>query len=165
MIENYIAPVIVVVTVQLALGWLLKNVKKNAKVIEGISWLEYGIRLKILTSFFVSIVMGLIVLYFIVDEKYDVILGVLLFSALVLPIAIEVFFVRIGFDNEKIYCYSGWRQNRVVEWNEVESAKFSEISQWWVLKTKKSGKVRVSIYLSGLEDFLEELSKRGLVKN
>ena len=75
---------------------------------------------------------------------------------------IEFFLVRIGFDENGIYCYSGWRPKRTIDWTAVESVRFSQSMQWWVLRTKDAGNIRASVFLSGLQEFLTELEKRGI---
>ena len=163
-IGNYIGPALTVLLVPIILGWLLRSVSAKAKSINGLAWLTYGVALKAFTLFFVGIVAALIVIWFNVEpkDKSPVLFLIGLFGALTLPMVIEFFLVRIGFDEKGIYCHSGWRPKRTIDWATVESVSFSQSMQWWVLRTKGSGKIRASVFLSGLQDFLAELEKRGI---
>jgi hypothetical protein len=166
-IGHYIGPALVALLVPLILGWLLRSASAKAKKINGIAWLNYGVTLKIFTLFFVGIVAGLVAIWFNVEPKDKIPLLFLigLFGGLTLPMAIEFCLVRIGFDENGIYCYSGWRPKRTIDWTAIESVEFSQSMQWWVLRTKGAGKIRVSVLLSGLQEFLDELEKRGIIKS
>jgi hypothetical protein len=163
-ITKYIGPALTAILVPLVLGWLFRSANAEAKNKHGIAWLDYGVAMKGLTLFFVAIIAALVVAWFNVTTKdrNAVLCIITLFSGITLPMAIEVFLVRIGFDSERIYCHSGWRTKRVIDWSDVESAHFSTSMQWWVIRTKKAGKIRVSVYLSGLPEILVELHKRGI---
>lgn len=163
-IGNYIGPALTVLLVPIILGWLLRSASAKAKRIDGLLWLNYGVALKTFTLFFVGIVAALIAIWFNVEpkDKIPVLFLIGLFGALTLPMVIEFFLVRIGFDKEGIYCYSGWRTKRTIDWAAVESVEFSQSMQWWVVRTMGFGKIRASVFLSGLQEFLAELEKRGI---
>ena len=161
--ETYISAAIIAVVVPLVLEWLARSARAKAKKQDGIVWLEYSKLMKGLTFFFIAIVAVLIVAWFGAAPKdKSSILGLIaLFGGLTLPLAIETMFVRIGFDAERIFCHSGWRMKRVVEWRDVEMAHFSTSMKWWVIGTKNSGAIRASIYLTGINELLAVLEKRG----
>jgi hypothetical protein len=62
---------------------------------------------------------------------------------------LEVWFVRIEFDEQFIYATSPWRGKRQIPWEAVEALEYSERNQWFVLKTTDQGSVRISIFRSG----------------
>ena len=161
---SIMGPALTVLIVPIVLGWFLRNVSEKAKRINGVAWLDYGVRFKSFTLLFVGLVAGLVVIWFNIEaeDKTALVFLIALFGGLTLPMVIEFFLVRIGFDENGIYCYSGWRPKRTIAWTAVESVKFSESLQWWVLDTKGAGKIRASVFLSGLQEFLAELEKRGI---
>ena len=163
-LANYIAPALTAITVPLVLSWLLRSAGSQAKMKAGVAWLEYGAAMKGFALFFVAIVAGLCVVWFNVatKDKRAVLSLILLFGGLTFPLVIEFFLVRIGFDRERIYCHSGWRKKRAIDWIEVESFRFSPSMQWWVIRTNKRGKIRASVYLSGVREFIGELQTRGI---
>ncbi len=161
---RHISIVLVAIIVPLVLGWLLRGSSSGTQKQSGISWLVYGKRMKGFALLFSGLVAALVVLWFIVEPKDKMpVLGMIaMFGGLTLPLFLEFFFVRIGYDSKEIYCHSIWRPNREIDWTEVESATFSESLQWWVISTKNSGKIRVHVYISGLTELLRELQNRGV---
>jgi hypothetical protein len=161
--ENFISAAVIAVVVPLVLEWLARSARAKAKTKDGILWLEYSKVMKGLTFFFIAIVAVLIAAWLGAAAKdKNPILGLIaLFGGLTLPLAIETMFVRIGFDAERIFCHSGWRTKRVVEWHDVETARFSPSMKWWVINTRNSGAIRASMYLTGINELLVALESRG----
>lgn len=164
---HYISAALTAVVVPIVLGWLLRGVSSTARRVDGVVWLTYSKGMKGFSLFFALIVLALIVLWFNVEtkDKAPVAWMVVLFGGLTLPLLLESFFVRIGYNAEKIYCHSIWRHNRVIDWAEVESVAFSQSMNWWVIDTRGSGKIRVSQFVSGLPELLLELEERGVKQN
>ncbi len=160
---QHITTALVAIIVPLVLSWLLRSRSSAAMRSNGILWLYYGKTMKGFALFFTAIVVALVVIWFNVEPNGKMpVLGMIgLFGGLTLPLVLESFFVRIGYDAEKIYCHSSWRRNRVISWFDVESVTFSESMRWWAVETKHSGKIRISEFLSGLGGFLLELERRG----
>src|SRR5262245_57513044 len=104
------------ILVPVVLGWLLRSAQAQPLKKDGIAWLRYGTSIKGFALFGLAIVMGLCALWFLVKPKDQaaVLVMILLFAGLTLPLAIECFFVRIGFDEDRIYCHSGWRKSRII---------------------------------------------------
>lgn len=160
--SQHIATVLIAVIVPLVLRWLTKSSNTAAITVNGVSWLGYSKAMKGFTFFFIAIVAALVVTFFYVaPEDKNPILGMIgLFGGITLPLSLEVLFVRIGYDSHKIYCDSIWRRNREISWSEVKNVTFSESMQWWVIDTRNSGKIRASVFLSGLNEFIQELDRR-----
>lgn len=159
---SYTTPALVVIIVPIILKWILQSAKANARIEGDIKWLEYGPTMKWLSLALLAIIIGIAVLGFRMESKdrTAAFLASAFFGVLTLPLLIEFFFVRIGFNDEKIFCFSGWRRRRVIPWSEIESAHFSGPLMWWVITTQTSGKIRVHLYLSGVPDFIEEIRMR-----
>jgi hypothetical protein len=106
------------------------------------------------TAFFVGV-------FFADSQSQSAIFSIgLLFLGLGLPLFMEFFGVKIAFDENSIYCYSPWVKNRIVVWDEIEEIEFSESMQWWVIKTKNKGKIRLHVFLSGIPTILEEIKNK-----
>jgi hypothetical protein len=149
------------IIISVILGFFLKSVSSKAIKESGKSWLQYGIPMKGFAILTMLLVAGLIVTWFNVDEKdkMPVLMMIAMSSLLGIPLVLESFFVRIGFDDHELICKSGWRKTRVISWDDLKSAKFSHSMQWWEIKTGKAGKIRLHVYLSGLQELLIELGK------
>jgi hypothetical protein len=70
---------------------------------------------------------------------------------------IEVFFVRIEFDDAFFYPVVPWRRPRQIPWTDVDSVEFSPRNSWYLIRTRHHGVVRASRYLSGISSLLEKL--------
>lgn len=163
-LPQYLGPALAGIAVPLLLGWLLHSAKRTARKEDGVTWLDHSRAMKGLTLFFVGFMAAMMVASFVArsQDKGNILAMVALIGGLMVPMVIEVFFVRIGFDATRIYCHSGWRRNRVIDWSEVESVVFSSTMQWWVIQTTRHGKIRASAYMAGLDEFLAELDRRGI---
>ena len=94
-------------------------------------------------------------------ELITVICMFLAFGALVLAMHLEIHIVSIAYDDDGIRTTSPWRSSRQVPWRDVSRIEYSHAAQWYLVETNSSGKVRCHVYLTGLQEFLRELSKRG----
>ncbi len=156
--------IITVIVVSSVPGLLFKSVSVKAKHEDGMSWLEYGAVMKGFSLLVAALPIVLVVVWFNVEQKdkLPVLVMIAIFGSLSVPLVIELFFVRVGFNDVGLVCKSGWRRNRAISWADIEGIEFSQSMQWWVLTTKESGVVRLQIYLSGLDELLGELEKRGI---
>lgn len=84
------------------------------------------------------------------------------FFLLALYLHLEFFHVSIRFDDLGLYTTSPWRRNRFIPWSAVSTVRFSQLAQWYVLSTSRMGRVRLHLYLSGLQSLLTELDRRGI---
>lgn len=137
----------------------LTSYDDRAKVRSGMAWLEYGKYFK-LYSFLGSLIpFGLIFLWFNVsaDNKSAILYMIILFGGLTLPLFLESFFVKIGFDDSTVYCYSPWRPSRQIKFSDMGEPHYSESMNWWVIPTKNQGKIRLQVFISGASDLLEKL--------
>src|SRR5208282_2343556 len=78
-----------------------------------------------------------------------------------LYVFLEVFFVRVEFDESFIYPSSPWRGGRRIPWSDIVSCHFSNLNQWHVIRTRAHGTLRVSTFLSGVGSLLEKLNATG----
>lgn len=81
---------------------------------------------------------------------------------LILAVSLEFFIVRIAYDVNGIYTQSPWRPPRAISWVDVERAWFSSLMQWYVIETRAHGRVRLHVYVNGIESLLGELESRGV---
>ena len=158
---DWLGPVAVAIIVPLVLGALKKGSQVAPQERDGRRWVEYGWGAKGFAMVGFLIVMGLAVLFFFVNEegKEPVFWMAAGFAALVLPLFIEFFFVKLGYNDETLLCYSPWRSNRTVRFEDMEKPVFSESMQWWEMPTKSQGKVRVSTMARGAKKLVEEVNR------
>ena len=70
--------------------------------------------------------------------------------------AIEVYGVKFELSPDGIRKRSPWSNGFFAVWSEVESVTFSGLWEWYIVQTSK-GKMRLSVVLDGLDDFLDVL--------
>jgi hypothetical protein len=75
-----------------------------------------------------------------------------LMVALILPLALEVFFVRIAWDDSNIYTRSPWRLPRTVPLSSVQSCDYSVKLRWYRIRTRGHGIVRLPFDLERLPE-------------
>jgi hypothetical protein len=159
---DLIAPVLIGIAVAIALTLMAAKAKESLRNADGLRWVCYGGLFKGLAV--LMGVFGLVCLsanFFVAPKhRMDCLITTVLMVPAALYMVLETFFVRIGFDAERLHCYSVWRKKRVVDWHEVESLQFNPMALWHVIQTKNSGSIRVYAFMSGTEDLLTELTKR-----
>jgi len=74
----------------------------------------------------------------------------------------EFQFVRLEFDEKRIYTFSPWRKRRAIPWSAVCDDSFSKVNQWHVLKTRGYRSIRLSRLMSGLGTMREQWQKKCL---
>ena len=86
---------------------------------------------------------------------------VLLLPWLVVFIALgaELFLAYVKVGNGAIARHSPWKGDLSLAWEEIESVQYSTFNRWYVLRSPR-GKIRVSSYLSGIDDFVEVATER-----
>ena len=129
-------------------------------------WLEYGMVLKGIAVFLAWLVVLFAKLWFEATDPEEREINAWLTIAIFIfdvPLIIEFFFVRIGYDSHNIYCKSGWRSNRVVAWREVKSCTYSPLNKWWVVETENQGLIRAHEFLSGRDQFIEVMDRKGFI--
>ena len=93
-------------------------------------------------------------------EEYIASILIAIFCPIAVLVGLEVFFVRVEFDDKNIYTYSPWRRNRLISWDDVSGHKYVG---YHVIETNNNG----SIFLhdiDGLQGFLEEVHRHLLEK-
>ena len=70
---------------------------------------------------------------------------------------LEIFWVRIEFDQEGLRTFSPWRNRRFIQWSDIERIDYSSILQWHVLRTRK-GSVYLHDYLNTKARLLQVLA-------
>ena len=148
----------------IALPLLLLTVRQNAAEAEGKRVLEYGRAMKVLAVVFWVGWIGLFVIALFAPAKDRVIAASLVggFLLMILSWHLEVFGVRVEFDGGGIRTRSPWRRRREIPWSAAQRVWFSHTLQWYVVQTAGFGRVRLHIYLSGVESLLTELEARGV---
>ena len=144
------------------LTWLTACANKDAKKLANKAVLMYGRPVRVLGWFCVLI--SLFILYAASGASADLLvlawcLGTG-FLVMGFSLFLEFHFVKILFDGEFIYTVSPWRPARKIPWTAISGYAFSDINKWHILKTTSYGNIRLSILLSGLGTFLQELDKR-----
>jgi len=143
---------------------ILRAVRPTAVEVDGKRVLEYGRPMKIIAAVLGSCGAGLCAAALLAPTKDRTIAVamVLGFLLLTLPLCLEFFGVRVEFDAASIRTRSPWRRNREIPWSAVNRVWFSQALQWYVVKTDGFGRVRLHVYLNGVESLLSELEARGV---
>lgn len=160
------APLLIVVFVMLLLRLLLRPDSDRIGDIVPVRTLKYGWRFRTFILIFSGGMPVLSVVSYVNGNLADVgeLVSMILLDLLALYAFLEVFLVSITFDEHGLTARSPWRKTRRIEWFEVTEYDFSGWNQWHLLRTEKKGTVRISIYLTGMITFFEELDRRTTVK-
>jgi len=137
---------------------LLQTVEPRAREEGNRRRLQYGRSMRIFAGAFLLFLAGLTVLACFAEPKDWLLVG--FFAVLIGYCALEVFRVRILFDEDFIYCQSPWRASRQIPWTAAKRLRFSKICQWHVLETRGHGRVRLSVFLSGIVSFREMAQRK-----
>ncbi|MCW8875641.1 MAG: hypothetical protein OQK51_01175 [Kangiellaceae bacterium] len=100
----------------------------------------------------------------IMDKPTDLVIALTLTSitsGLGFYFLIDFLFVKLSFNEEKIIFESPWRKKIEERWENIESVYFNDNYYWHVIIFKSQKKIRISIFLSGRLNFLEQLKNIG----
>jgi hypothetical protein len=144
------------------LVWMLQWVRCEPRQENNNSILEYCKAFKILAIVFwlILIAAAIAALYAPASQKLAAYGVVGAFSIAIAAIHLETFGVAIRFNDEGLYLSSPWRRNRMIPWNAILNVRYSHSMQWFVCNTDGYGKIRLSIFLSGLLALLDEFEHR-----
>jgi hypothetical protein len=78
-----------------------------------------------------------------------------IFLLLTLAFLLETFQVRVVMTSEGVLSWSPWRRRRSLTWSDVTETRYSEICRWFVLVGRDGTKIRVSVYLVGIREFID----------
>lgn len=109
---------------------------------------------------FAVILAGVFVLIGDQPSIWDALLGFSLLGIMLLPLHVEVFGVRIRWDDESLYTFSPWRSNRVIPISSIRSCDYSTSMQWYRIFTERHGIVRVHSLATGIPRLLAVLPCR-----
>lgn len=84
-------------------------------------------------------------------------------TALFLFFFIEMFFVRIEFDESRITTFTPWRTSRQIPWSDIISFSHDQAHGWYLVKTRTHGILRLSTLLTGINDFVATLRNNASV--
>ena len=152
------------IVVPVVLFLILRTVRPTAHEVEGKRVLEYGRPMKLLVTVFWIFWVGFVVaaLFAPAKDRVMAVAVVMGFLLMILSLHLEFFAVRVTFDAKGITSRSPWRRKREIPWSVVERVWYSQAMQWYVIQTIGFGRVRLHIYLSGVESLLHELEKRSV---
>ncbi len=83
--------------------------------------------------------------------------AVALFIALLLPLHLEAFRVRIVWDEQGMHTRSPWRRPRDIAFSEVVSCDYSSSMKWYRIRTRRQGIVRLHWLMQGIPELLAQL--------
>jgi hypothetical protein len=126
----------------------------------------YGTSLKVILGVMTLIAAVLIGIGLIeAPEGWRMALGVAAFFALwLIPLYLEFFRVRIVATGEGLQCRSPWRAARQIRWDEIQSVDFSYLPQWYRIRTRGKGIVRLPVFLSGLDTLFDLVHRKAGIR-
>jgi hypothetical protein len=82
------------------------------------------------------------------------------FAALTLPLFWEASRYYLLVTAEGIVCRSAWRGTRFVRWDDLRDVSFSTTNAWFVFHARDGKKIRVHMFVTGLNDLLRLVELR-----
>jgi hypothetical protein len=139
---------------------LLRWVSKEKDVRLPAGSVRYGRRMKAISL--VLLAVGLFIGYAATqaspDQRWTALaVGGSLFAVSVW-LVLETFLVSANVTEECLIHRSPWRKTRAIPWTAVTDYSYSNVMSWHVLHTSNYGTVRLSVYLSGVDQVAEKLS-------
>jgi hypothetical protein len=98
------------------------------------------------------------------EDKWIPLQLVVGFSALMLPLTLEVFKRRLEFTQGSISSRSPWSQPVSVAWDEIAAASWNSLTSQVELKTTRGQKLVVSQMISGRESLAQELERQSQLR-
>jgi len=147
-----------------AMSLILRSIRPGAELVDGAHVMRYGRSLKLLTVGFWVCYVGAFVGAFFArpDGRLPLLITISSFLLMILVFHIEMFNVRVVYDETGVRTFSPWRRRRVIPWSAFRRVYFSAPLKWYVVETDGYGCVRLHVFLSGVETFLDEIERRGL---
>ncbi len=82
-----------------------------------------------------------------------------LLLAIATPMCLEAFRYALIVSPEGLDCHSPWRGRFFIAWGDVSQLSYSTINGWFVIKSKAGKSFRVHMFVSGLDEFLEQCER------
>jgi hypothetical protein len=90
------------------------------------------------------------------DRDVYAIIGIYaLFAVLSIPLLWESIRFSLAVSPEGLACRSPWRGQLFIAWDDVEEVSYSLINCWFILRATNGEKIRVHLFVAGLNQFLE----------
>jgi hypothetical protein len=159
-LNDSLTPALIAIIVPVVLGWMIRSARKETQATAGSHSVSYPKAMRIFVYAGWAVIVAVVVLAAFTAKKSDLpsVLGILaLFTALVLPLHLETFGVKIEWDDENIYTRSPWRKPRTIPFAAIRSCDYSGTMQWYRIHTDGYGIIRMSQYLRGTPDLLRAL--------
>lgn len=161
-IPGILGAIVAAIITTILLTWLTARAQRNARMIGGRKILAYGLSVRVFG--WILLLISLFIVYGALRASASQIIIAwcvgIAFSLMGSAVVLEFHFIRILFDDEFIYTFSPWRPSRKIPWTAISGYAFSDLNKWYILKTTSYGNIRLSILLSGLGTFSQELEKR-----
>jgi len=71
--------------------------------------------------------------------------------------AVEVLFVRAQVSETHLCHWSPWRGRRSIPWSAITGYAYSQANSWHVLSTEGYGRVRLSVFMTGVDQVVPHL--------
>lgn len=155
-----IGPALTAAIVPLVLGWLLRAAQAESLATAGQRVVAYPKTFKVfvMLGWVATIVIAIFAGF--TARNADILNAaavVGLFIALMLPLHLEAFGVRITWDDAFIHTRSPWRKARKIPFSAVRSCDYSHAMQWYRIHTDGYGTIRLHQLTRGISELLAAL--------
>lgn len=72
----------------------------------------------------------------------------------------EVFRTWVAVDSEQMTAHSAWSGTKSISWEEIASVGYSQVGQWFIVRSRKGKTIRLSVMLSGVGRTLDQIQSR-----
>ncbi len=156
--------------VSMALGAAIhRSSQRPAERTGSSSLLRYGMALRALSTVFLLLIFCILLFAEYDPKNKPEDNGMLMASGILAAVAlfffIEMFFVRIEFDETRIKTHTPWRSSREIPWSDIQSFQHDQAHCWYIIQTRTHGTLRISTLLSGINDFATKLHHHASVFN
>ncbi len=92
-----------------------------------------------------------------VSNNLSVTIASAMLMLLSLAMVLEFYFTRFEFTSDTVFAYSFWRKKRVLRLSGIREIVYAPNFRWFVLKAESKGVLAVSMLMSGVRDFIDEV--------
>ena len=76
-----------------------------------------------------------------------------------IAVGVEFFLAYAKVGSDALTRHSPWKGDLSLAWEEIASVEYSTFNRWYIVQSPR-GTIRISSYLSGIDDFIEVATER-----
>ena len=160
MVTDVLVPVVVVLFLTLLMR-AAKSARASVDAATGTRVARYSGVFRALGWFFVICGVGVCAIALKVAASITLAVTIcVITTAPVSAMWIEFMRIRVSWAETAVVLHSPWRGVRTIQWTDLTDVRFSQAAGWFVLRDRAGEVIRLSMWLGGLTELLQDLRSR-----